>query len=172
MLEREGIRLQKGLKIAEDALFNLEAVLAGRGIAYVNHVTYRYRMHAQSAMHRTDGSTFDVHTPWFAAMRSMLERRGCMEAYYTAYLDTIVLRLYKDGGLPGVLRNFGAKAKPLLPDADLKTERMIAGARLLRALVGAGMYPVVYPAIWLIQVMKRKALAARCRLRRDKEMPR
>ena len=38
-----------GLKMAEDALFNLEAALCAREIAYVHRVAYRYRIHSQSA---------------------------------------------------------------------------------------------------------------------------
>ena len=49
LIEREGLRLMPGLALAEDALFNLEAALAGRNVRYVNRVTYRYRTHAASA---------------------------------------------------------------------------------------------------------------------------
>ena len=38
LIEREHIRLVSGVKMAEDALFNLETVLCARNIAYVHHV--------------------------------------------------------------------------------------------------------------------------------------
>ena len=171
LIERERIRLTPGLKIAEDALFNLEAVLAGNGMVYVNRVTYRYRMHALSATHKTTGSTFEAHTPWFAAMRSLLERRGVMEAYYTAFLDTVALRLYKDGGVGGVIRGFNASVRPQLPQ-EMDEVRLSAGARILRRVVLAGLYPAVYPLIYPIQVLRRKWNEAAFRLRAGKECPR
>lgn len=63
-IEREGLRLNPGVAVAEDALFNLEAVLCGRGIAYVPGVAYRYRTHAASAMHTQTGGEWERHLPW------------------------------------------------------------------------------------------------------------
>ena len=171
LLEGEGIRLCPGLRIAEDALFNLEAVLAGRGIAYVGRIAYRYRMHAQSAMHRKTGSEFDTHIPWFGAMRSMLLRRGMMERYYAAFLDTAALRLYKDGGVAGVLRGFNSRVRSVLPEEELSAERMNAGAKALRALVRLGAYPWLYPLVYPVQVARRKMNALACMLRAKKERP-
>ena len=99
LIEREALRLTPGVKIAEDALFNLEAVLVGRGIAYVNRVAYRYRTHSASAMHTQPRSEMQRHRPWLVGMREMLLRRGQMEKVFPAYLDTAALRLYKDGGV-------------------------------------------------------------------------
>ena len=53
LIEKEGLRLKQGIAIAEDALFNLEAVLCAREIAYVHRVAYRYRMHS-SLPHRQE----------------------------------------------------------------------------------------------------------------------
>jgi len=171
VIEREGIRLVPGVKIAEDALFNLEAVLCGHGIAYVSSVTYRYRTHSASAMHTQTDGEFVRHTPWLNAMRDMLIRRGAMEAYYGAYLDSVVLRLYKDGGVFGVMRNFASKAVPLLPDLSGAGRLAPWPARAWQALVNAGMYPVVYPAIWFFETVKRKCEEAAFALRSKREMP-
>lgn len=170
LIEREKLRLNPGVKIAEDALFNLEAALAGSGIAYVNRMTYRYRTHSASAMHTQQGGELQRHEPWLGAMRSLLTRRGEMENYYTAYLDSVVLRLYKDGGVAGVMRGFAGAAK-LLPDAALCGKRLPMKARLCRALVRSGLYPAVYPAIWATQVVRRKLGEAAFRLRAKGEMP-
>lgn len=156
LIEREGIRLQPGLRIAEDALFNLEAVLCGRGVRFVDRVTYRYREHSGSAMHTRAKSEFDVHMPWFVAMRALLEKRGCMERYYAAYFDSVVLRLYKDGGVMGVMRGFSPMAKPLLDVRGMDRSRMTIGGRLLLFLGESGLYPYVYPAIAPMQMVKRK----------------
>ena len=171
LLEREGIHLTEGVAIAEDALFNLEAVLCGRGIVYVNRVTYRYRIHSQSATQKRTKSEFEAHERWLRAMRSMLERRGVMERYYGAFADSVVLRLYKDGGIPCVLRSFRQKAMPLLVQGDMKPERMRARDRLLLRLCEHGTYVAVYPVIAVMQIIGRKMAEAAWMLRARKEKP-
>ena len=171
LIEREGLRLHQGVRIAEDALFNLEAVLCGQGIAYVNKATYLYRTHAASATQTQTASEYDKHLPWLRAMREMLLARGRMEAYYAAYLDSVVLRLYKDGGVKGVLRGFEEKALPLVMPDQMDASRMTSAARLLAAVVRCGAYPKVYPLLYPVQVIRRKAGGAAFRLRARKEMP-
>jgi len=171
LIEKEALRLVRGLAIAEDALFNLEAVLCGRGIAYVNRVTYRYRIHSQSATQARAAGEFEVHEPWLKAMRAMLERRGKMEAFFAAYLDSVVLRLYKDGGIPGVLREFSAKAAPLLDVGRMDVHSMRPVDRLLLLLCQSGGYVYVYPMIALAQMVGRKCAEAAFRLRMKKEKP-
>lgn len=171
LIEREHIRLNPDVRIAEDALFNLEAVLLGRGIAYVNRVAYLYRTHGASAMHTQQGGEFERHLPWMRALSAMLKRHGQLESYYAAYLDTVVLRLYKDGGVCGVIREFGKKAVQLVCMNDLCIRRMRLDARILHALVRAGMYPAVYPLIYPAQVFRRKIGEALFAIRAKKEMP-
>lgn len=171
LLERESIRLKPGVKIAEDALFNLEAVLCGRGIAYVNRVAYCYRTHSASAMHTQTSSEMQRHEPWLLAMRDMLISRGQMEAYFPAYLDSAVLRLYKDGGVSHAVRRFGSDVLPLLPLTELNPKSMTFGARVLAWLCKKGLYPAVYPMIYPVQVIRRKLSEAAFALRAKKEMP-
>ena len=171
LIEREGLRLQAGVKIAEDALFNLEAVLCGRAIAYVNRVAYRYRMHGASAMHAQAAGEMERHRLWLLTMRGMLLRRGQMEAYFAAYVDSAALRLYKDGGVAGVIRRFDADVLPLLPLDDLDEGRLTPSARVLWRLCRSGAYPRVYPLIYPVQVLRRKLGEAAFALRKKKEMP-
>lgn len=171
LLEREGLRLRAGVKIAEDALFNLEAVLCGRGIAYVNRVAYRYRTHSASAMHTQNAGEMARHRLWLLAMRDMLLRRGQMEAYFAAYVDSAALRLYKDGGVSGVVKRFNEDVLPLLP-LDVMDEAKLTGcAYVLARLCSSGAYPRVYPLIYPAQVLRRKLGEAAFALRRKKEMP-
>ena len=171
LIEREGLRLQAGVKIAEDALFNLEAVLCGHGIAYVNRVAYRYRMHGASAMHAQAAGEMARHRLWLLAMRDMLLRRGHMEACFAAFVDSAALRLYKDGGVPGVVRRFNADVLPLLPLDSMDTSRLPRSARMLLRLCRSGAYPRVYPLIYPVQVLRRKLGEAAFALRKKKEMP-
>ena len=173
LIEREHLRLNPDVRIAEDALFNLEAVLLGRGIAYVNKVAYLYRTHAASAMHTQRGGEFERHLPWMQALSALLMRLGMMEKYYMAYLDTVVLRLYKDGGVFGVVRSF-SKARPLVRIDGLNTRLMNRSNRICYHLVQTGMYPLVYPQqIYPMQVLMRKFREASFALRAKakKEMP-
>lgn len=172
LLEREHIRLQGGVRIAEDALFNLEAVLCGRGIAYVNRVAYSYRTHSASAMHTQTQNEMQRHLPWLEAMRDMLLRRGRMEVFFPAYVDTAALRLYKDGRVAAVIRRFNADVVPLLPLDVMDVKKLSPGARLLSALCRAGSYPIVYPLIFPVQVIRRKWGEIAFALRAKKEMPR
>ena len=171
LIEKEHIRLQPGVKIAEDALFNLEAVLCGRGIAYVNRIAYHYRTHSASAMHTQSQSEMQRHKPWLAAMRDMLLRRGQMEAYFPAYVDSAVLRLYKDGGVGCVMRRFAADVLPLLPLDVMHREKLLPSGRLLCVFCRSGLYPTVYPLIYPVQVIRRKCVQAAFALRAKKEMP-
>lgn len=171
LIEKEHIRLKEGVKIAEDALFNLEAVLCGRGIEYVNRVAYSYRTHSASAMHTQPSSEMQRHAPWLAAMRDMLVCRRQMETYFPAFVDSAALRLYKDDGVGGVVRGFNRAVVPFLPLNVLDHKRMTLGARVLAALCRLRVYPVVYPVIYPVQVIRRKLSAAAFSLRAKKEMP-
>lgn len=154
-LEREHIVLTPGIRIAEDALFNLEAVLCAHDVAFCESVTYRYRIHPESATQRKTGSEFEKHLPWFGAMAGMLERRGVLERYYPAYHASIVLRLYKDGGVTGVMRRYKALAKPILL-MKVDEKKLGLTARTLRYLCRRNLYPAVYPLVFPFEVIGRK----------------
>lgn len=171
VIERENIRLAAGVKIAEDALFNLEAALCGREIAYVNRVTYRYRLHSQSVTQSRTAGEFAAHEKWLTAMRAMLERRGVMERYYPAYVDSVVLRLYKDGGVAGVVHEFSEKARPLLGCGNMDKKKLTTAGRMLLWLCESGRYAAAYPLIVPFQIVKRKMTEAAFRLRAKKEYP-
>ena len=104
-------------------------------------------------------------------MRALLTRRGKMEAYYPAYVDSVVLRLYKDGGLSGVLRGFQSKAMPLLARDGMNVQRMSLLSCLLLTLCETGLYAKVYPLILPFQIFGRKIGEADFALRAKKEMP-
>ncbi|MDY4855236.1 MAG: hypothetical protein SO155_04325, partial [Candidatus Ventricola sp.] len=137
----------------------------------VNRVAYRYRMHSASAMHAQAAGEMARHRPWLLAMRDMLLRRGQMEACFSAYVDSAALRLYKDGGVPGVVHQFNADVLPLLPLDRLDESRLSRGARMLLRLCRSGAYPRVYPLIYPVQVLHRKLSEAAFALRKEKEMP-
>ena len=83
----------------------------------------------------------------------------------------MVLRLYKDGGVGGVVRSFGAQARPLLLREDMDVRRMSLRARALLGLSESGAYAAVYPLIAPFQMVKRKLGEAAAALRREREKP-
>jgi len=171
LIEQEHLRLAQGVRMAEDALFNLEAALCGGKTAYVNRVAYRYRMHAASATQSDKTAEYKKHLLWLRAMGDMLFRRGAMEVYFGAYLDSIALRLYKDGGVRGVMSGFEEHVLPLLQLDRLDDKRMGMGDRVLFWLCRKGLYAKVYPIIYPVQVVIRKAGEIRFALNAKKEMP-
>lgn len=171
LIEREHIRLVSGVKMAEDALFNLETVLCARNIAYVHHVAYRYRIHSASATGSRRNSEWEAHLPWLVAMRNMLARRGELERYYAPLLNSFSLRLYKDGGIGGVVREFNTKVKPYLALDGLTRAKMTPYGRVVWALCRRGRYPTAYPLIAVVQMMKRKCGEAAFALRAEREKP-
>ena len=171
LIEREHIRLVSGVKMAEDALFNLETVLCARNIAYVHHVAYRYRIHSASATGSRRNSEWEAHLPWLVAMRNMLARRGELERYYAPLLNSFALRLYKDGGIRGVVREFNTKVKPYLALDGLTRAKMTPYGRVVWALCRRGRYPTAYPLIAVVQMMKRKCGEAAFALRAEREKP-
>ena len=159
------------MKMAEDALFNLETVLCARNIAYVHHVAYRYRIHSASATGGRRNSEWEAHLPWLVAMRNMLARRGELERYYAPLLNSFALRLYKDGGIGGVVREFNTKVKPYLALDGLTRAKMTPYGRVVWALCRRGRYPTAYPLIAVVQMMKRKCGEAAFALRAEREKP-
>ncbi|MBQ8091991.1 MAG: glycosyltransferase family 2 protein [Clostridia bacterium] len=171
-LQSQGIRLCENVRVAEDALFNLEAVLMSGGAVYCHAVTYRYRMHTQSTMNRASGPELEMHRPWLSAMRAMLERRGMFEQYYGAFLDSVTLRLYKDGGIGGTVRGFGEKAFDLVNPDGLTLARMSGRDRRAAKAVSDGRYARWYPLDAIGQIVRRKAGEASFAVRRAGELRR
>ena len=171
LIEREQLRLVSNVKMAEDALFNLEAVLCAREIAYVHRIAYRYRIHSQSATGSRRDSEWDAHLPWLMAMRDMLARRGELERYYAPLLNSFVLRLYKDGGIGGVMREFNIKAKPCLALEGLDGAKMTVYGRIVWRLCENGRYPLAYPLLAAGQIIRRKCGEAVFALRAEREKP-
>lgn len=171
MVRRERLTLNASVRMAEDALFNLEAVLCARDIAYVHRIAYRYRIHSQSATGSRLAGEWEAHEPWLAAMRDMLRRRGELERYYAPLLNSFVLRLYKDGGIGGVMRQFNEKVRQYLALDGLNHSQMTCYGRFVWALCKKGGYPAVYPLIAFCQIIRRKGGEAAFALHAEREKP-
>ena len=159
-LARNGIRLDERLRIAEDALFNLQAVLLARGFAFVPEVTYFYRSHPGGASRAAGESEVEKHRPWLLAMGQWLWKSGFASRFYRDYLNSVVLRFYKDGGIPKVLRCWKEEIRPLLlppSDASVDPKGINWWAFLL---IRSGLYPWIYPLLVPFQILARKGRMA------------
>ncbi len=137
-------RFMEGLKIGEDALFNLELYARAGSTALVPEVTYTYRMHGGSAMHGvTREQHYARHLPWLAALRTLLCRLGLREAYFAAYCHSHVLRLYKARGVFGVLAAFNREVRAAVLEG-VAPQRLPTPQKSLYAVVKAGCYPLLY----------------------------
>ncbi len=161
-LREHHLRLCNRVKISEDALFNLEAILCGARTAFVNQVTYRYRMHNRSVMHSERQGEFERHAPWLREMRALLQRYGLLEKYWVDYVNSVLLRFYKDSGVGGVIKRFH-DADDMLNPRDLSRRKLTPPGIVTEELIRHGIYPVVYPLIYPFQVIRRKIAEARDR---------
>ena len=148
-LQAQHVWLCEEVRIGEDAIFNLQSLCTARRVAYVDTVCYTYRIHASSAMQRSEGHDFERMRAFFPAMGSALQEMNAYERYFPALAGSAALRLYKESGLGGVLRRFNAQARPLLPNEGVR------GA--VAALVRCGAYPALYVAAFPFAALRRRA---------------
>jgi glycosyltransferase involved in cell wall biosynthesis len=148
LLERWHIRAQEGLRIGEDALFNLEAYARAGNTVHLPAVTYEYRIHGGSAMVSISRAEhYARHLPWLIGMRVTLERLNLREAFFRPYCHSHTLRLYKSRGLGGALYAFNAEVRPAaLEGVDPGKLRWMI--RPMYAAVRAGLYPPMYCLIF------------------------
>ncbi len=167
MLMRWRVRAQAGLRIGEDALFNLEAYARAGAVAHLPNVTYTYRIHGESAMRGIPAAEhYARHLPWLDGMRATLARLSLREAYFRAYCHSHALRLYKSRGIGGVLRDFNAEVRPVaLEGIDPAKLRWVD--KPMFAAVRAGGYAPVY-AFAVLSALRLRDFAKRaCRWTAD-----
>lgn len=156
-LAAQGVRLCEGVRIGEDAIFNLESMCSARRVVYIDEICYTYRIHALSAMQQSEGHDFERMRAFFPAMGAALRKWKLHERYFPALAASAALRLYKESGLGGVLRRFNTDARPLL-----NTEGVRSAAA---ALVRCGAYPAAYVVAFPFAAARRKLGEAARRLR-------
>lgn len=155
-LIREGIRLEEELKVAEDALFNLQVVLTARAFAFLPTVTYYYRSHPTSATHTVTMTNYEIHRPWLLAMGKWLAEKGLIQNYYRFYTDSVILRFYKDGGIINVLQNWENEIRPVLLQLAFSPSDLKGTNKIVFFLVRTGYYPYLYPLFVPFQILGRK----------------
>lgn len=164
LLDHWRIRAQEGLRIGEDALFNLEAYAHAEHVVHIAAVTYEYRIRDRSAMRSIDQHQHYLqHLPWLHGMRALLARLGLRETFFRSYCYSHILRLYKERGFRGVVRDFDQEVRPAALEG-IDAHALPPRARPLYAIVRAGLFPPCYCFIYpaqrayrAIQKMRRYA---------------
>ena len=156
LLAQWALRADPGVRIGEDALFNLEAYARAARVAHLPRVTYLYRIHSASAMRAVDDARhYTQHLPWLNAMRALLTRLGLRERFFRAYCYSHVLRLYKERRFTGVLRGFAREVRPAVLEG-IAPARLPRTALPLYALVRLGLFPAAYCVLFPAQVLARQ----------------
>lgn len=130
----KGLGYDPALRVGEDALVNLRAFLGNPRARLAPRVTYRYRIHPDSAMRQRQGE-YDRHLPFFRAARRALRETGTLRVYQGDLAAAMALRYYKQHGLRALWWRFGGEAsRELLP----------AAGGPIGALLRRGWYPTYY----------------------------
>jgi|GEM_PF-652738 len=144
LLEQPPVRALKGLRIGEDALFNLEAYARAGRAAHLPAITYEYRIHDASAMRGIPKAEhYARHLPWLTGMGNLLLRLGLREAFFRPYCYSHALRLYKSVGFGGVLRALNRQIRPAALEG-VDPAKLRWNARPLYAALRSGVFPAVY----------------------------
>lgn len=159
LLNQWRIRAQEGLRIGEDALFNLEAYARAEHVAHIPAVTYEYRIRERSAMRSLHKNQHYIqHLPWLHGMRALLAQLALRESFFRAYCYSHVLRLFKERGFWGVVRDFRREVRPAALEG-IHARALPLRAWPLYAIVRAGLFPLcyffIYPAQRAYRAMKK-----------------
>lgn len=144
-LFEDGLRLDEGVHIGEDALLNLQLYLRARRVAHIPERTYVYRVHASSAMANI-GRYSQAHQPMLAGMNAILLAQGVKELYFRDFLQSCVWVDEKETGIRACMRRFNADIRPLVLEGTRQERIPQKDMRLYRA-VRKGVFPQLYMAL-------------------------
>ncbi|MBQ4608855.1 MAG: glycosyltransferase family 2 protein [Clostridia bacterium] len=138
----EGLRLDEGVRIGEDALLNLQLYLRADRAAHLQAQTYVYRVHGASAMAGVRGHS-EAHQPMLRAMSGILSREGVKELYFRDFLQTCVWVDEKERGIRACMKTFSSRVMPLVME-HIDAGKIAEGDRMLYAIVSRGLFPAFY----------------------------
>lgn len=138
----DGLRLDEGVRIGEDALLNMQLFLRAEKVAHLPDYTYVYRVHSRSAMAGIRGYS-EAHQPMLRAMSAILLAEGVKERYFRDFLQSCVWIDEKERGIRACMRTFDNRVRPLALDG-VREENIPAQDRRLYRLVRQGGFPAFY----------------------------
>ncbi len=92
-----GLALPVGIRIGEDVLLNLAAVLAAKRIAHAPQVVYHYLEQPGSAMARSKSGAMAAHAPMLDAMDELLRAHRVKAAHYRDFIELHAGLRHRDG---------------------------------------------------------------------------
>jgi len=138
----DGLSLDEGVRIGEDALLNLQLFLRARKVVHLDAYTYVYRVHSQSAMAGVRGHS-QAHQPMLESMSGILLREGVKELFFRDYLQSCVWIDEKERGIRACMKTFSQRVRPLVMDGVQK-EKIPQRDRRLYGMVKNGCFPAFY----------------------------
>ena len=149
------MRMDEGVRIGEDALFNLQLYLRAERVAHLPQYTYVYRVHSRSAMAGVRGYS-EAHQPMLRGMNEILLELGKKEQYFKDFLQSCVWIDEKERGIRACMRTFDARVRPLVVSGVREEALSEVDAKLYR-LVKGGRFPAFYTMMRVREkVIRRK----------------
>jgi len=156
----EGLSLDEGVRIGEDALLNLQLFLRARKVVHLDECTYVYRIHSQSAMASVKGHS-QAHQPMLRSMSDILCREGVKELFFRDFLQSCVWIDEKERGIRACMNTFDVRVKPLAL-ACVEEERIPVQDKRLYDMVKKG----YFPAFYMLMRVREKLTGKRWGIRR------
>lgn len=156
----DGLRLDEGVRIGEDALLNLQLFLRARRVVHLSAYTYVYRVHSSSAMACIRGYS-EAHQPMLRSMSAILLREGIKELYFRDFLQSCVWIDEKELGIRESMKRFNAQIRPLVLEG-VRAECVPKRDAALCRLVSRG----CFPAFYMLMRVREKITGKRWGIRR------
>lgn len=156
----DGLSLDEGVRIGEDALLNLQLFLRARKAVHLDAYTYVYRVHSQSAMAGVRGHS-QAHQPMLRSMSAILLREGVKELFFRDYLQSCVWIDEKERGIRACMKTFDQRVKPLVMDG-VDEDQIPQRDKGLYHLVKTG----CFPAFYMLKRIEEKLTGRRWGIRR------
>lgn len=156
----DGLRLDEGVRIGEDALLNLQLFSRAKRVAHLAEYTYVYRVHSTSAMASIRGYS-DAHQPMLRSMSAILLKEGVKERYFRDFLQTCVWIDEKERGIRACMKTFDTRVRPIVMEGVCPKRIAQKDWRLYR-LVCDGRFPAFY----MLMRVKEKITGKRWGIRR------
>ena len=138
----DGLRLDEGVRIGEDALLNLQLFLRADKVAHLPDYTYVYRVHSQSAMAGVRSHS-EAHQPMLRSMSAILLKQGVKERYFRDFLQSCVWIDEKERGIRASMKTFDERVRPLVLEG-VREDRLPPQDKRLYRLVRQGGFPAFY----------------------------
>lgn len=156
----DGMMLDEGVRIGEDALFNLQLYLRAKRVSHLQAYTYVYRVHDASVMANVRGYS-QAHQPMLRGMSEKLLAAGMKELYFRDFLQTAVWIDEKERGIRASMRRFDAHIRPLVLEGICPRRIAERDMRLYQLTVRGG-----FPAFYMLMRVREKITGKRWGIRR------